>query len=255
MAGLYLRSGGVGDTTYLLLHGLGATGEVWEGLTDLMDRDKAGRWLAPDFRGHGRSRWEQPYTYTSLMDDLIPLINEASRLVVVGHSLGGVVGLMLGGALPNVERVLGLGIKVSWNEAELEQMQALSRRPVRWWSTQSEAIERYLKVSGLIGLVSPDSPAAQCGVVAADDGQYRLAADPEIYAVGRPPVAELVQATRCEVILACGEYDKMVSAGELSALGVRVRELSSLGHNTQVESPEKEWLLANELVENNQEYS
>ena len=29
-AGLYLRSGGAGETTYLLLHGLGATGEVWD---------------------------------------------------------------------------------------------------------------------------------------------------------------------------------------------------------------------------------
>ena len=131
MAGLYVRSGGAGETTYLLLHGLGATGEVWEGLTDLIDRNKAGCWLAPDFRGHGRSPWEKPYTYVALMADLIPLINEAGRLVVVGHSMGGVVGLMLGGALPNVEHVLGVGIKVSWNEAELEQMQALSPRPVR----------------------------------------------------------------------------------------------------------------------------
>ena len=253
VAGLYLRSGGAGETTYLLLHGLGATGEVWGGLADLIDRNKAGRWLVPDFRGHGRSPWERPYTYGSLMGDLIPLTNEVSRLVVIGHSMGGVVALMLGGALPNVERVLGVGIKVSWNEAELEQMQALSTRPVRWWATQAEAVERYLKVSGLIGLVNPDCPTAQCGVIAGDDGQYRLAADPAIYAVGRPPVAELVQAAGCEVMLACGEHDKMVSAGELSALDAAARELPSLGHNAQVEGPEQVWLLANEPLENNQE--
>ncbi len=252
-AGLYLRSGGAGETTYLLLHGLGATGEVWEGLVNIIEHRKAGRWLVPDFRGHGRSPWERPYTYGSLMGDLIPLTNEVSRLVVIGHSMGGVVGLMLGGALPNVERVLGVGIKVSWNEAELEQMQALSTRPVRWWATQAEAVERYLKVSGLIGLVNPDCPTAQCGVIAGDDGQYRLAADPEVYAVGRPPVAELVQAARCEVMLACGEHDKMVSAGELSALDAAARELPSLGHNAQVEGPEQVWLLANEPLENNQE--
>ena len=193
MAGLYLRSGGAGETTYLLLHGLGATGEVWGGLADLIDRNKAGRWLVPDFRGHGRSPWEKPYTYAALMADLIPLINEASRLVVIGHSRGGVVGLMLGGALPNVERVLGMGIKVNWNEVELEQMQALSTQPVRWWATQAEAVERYLKVSGLIGLVNPDSPTAQCGVVAGDNGHYRLAADLAIYGVGQPPVAERVR--------------------------------------------------------------
>jgi len=255
VAGLYLRSGGMGGTTYLLLHGLGATGEVWGGLADLIDRNKAGRWLVPDFRGHGRSPWERPYTYGSLMGDLIPLINEASRLVVIGHSMGGVVGLMLGGALPNVERVLGVGIKVSWNEAELEQMQALSTRPVRWWATQAEAVERYLKVSGLIGLVNPDSPTAQCGVVAGDDGQYRLATDPEIYAIGRPPVAELVQAARCEVMLACGEHDKMVGSGELSALDAAARQLPGLGHNAQVEGPEQVWLLVNELLDNNKESS
>ena len=254
VAGLYLRSGGTGGTTYLLLHGLGATGEVWEGLVDLIERNKAGRWLVPDFRGHGRSPWEKPYTYAALMADLIPLINEA-RLVVIGHSMGGVVGLMLGGALPNVERVLGVGIKVSWTEAELEQMQALSTRPVRWWATQVEAVERYLKVSGLIGLVNPDSPTAQCGVSAGDDGQYRLAADPEIYTVGRPPVAELVQAARCQVMLACGEHDKMVDAGELSALGAVARQLPGLGHNAQVEGPEQVWLLVNEPLEHNKESS
>ena len=53
VAGLYLRSGGTGETTYLLLHGLGATGEVWQGLVDLIERNKAGRWLVPDFRGGG----------------------------------------------------------------------------------------------------------------------------------------------------------------------------------------------------------
>ena len=255
VAGLYLRSGGAGETTYLLLHGLGATGEVWDGLVDLIERNKAGRWLVPDFRGHGRSPWERPYTYGSLLDDLIPLIDEASRLVVIGHSMGGVVGLMLGGALPNVDRVLGVGIKVSWNETELEQMQALSTRPVRWWATQVEAVERYLKVSGLIGLVNPDSPTAQCAVMAGDDGQYRLAADPEIYTVGRPPVAELGQAARGAVMLACGEHDKMVGAGELSALGAAARQLSGLGHNAQVESPEQVWLLVNEPLENNKEFS
>ena len=255
MAGLYLRSGGMGGTTYLLLHGLGATGEVWDGLVDLIERNKAGRWLVPDFRGHGRSPWERPYTYGSLLDDLIPLIDEASRLVVIGHSMGGVVGLMLGGALHNVNRVLGVGIKGSWNETELEQMQALATRPVRWWATQVEAVERYLKVSGLIGLVNPDSPTAQCGVMAGDDGQYRLAADPEMYTVGRPPVAELVQAARCEVMLACGEHDKMVGAGELNALDAAARQLPSLGHNAQVEGPEQIWLLVNEPLENNKEFS
>ena len=79
-----------------MLHGLGATGEVWQGLTDLIDRHNAGQWLVPDLRGHGRSAWGAPYTYESLADDLLPLIKDSGRVVVVGHSMGGVIALVLG---------------------------------------------------------------------------------------------------------------------------------------------------------------
>jgi hypothetical protein len=56
-------------------------------------------------------------------------------------------------------------------------------------------------------------------------------------------------------MLACGEHDKMVGAGELSALDAAARQLPSLGHNAQVEGPEQIWLLVNEPLENNKEFS
>ena len=50
---IYSTSGGHGDITYLLLHGLGATGDVWNGVRDQIEQNKTGRWVIPDMRGHG----------------------------------------------------------------------------------------------------------------------------------------------------------------------------------------------------------
>ena len=52
---LHVRCRGQGDVTYLLLHGLGATGEVWQGCTPLLVHHDAGQWLGPDLRGHRAS--------------------------------------------------------------------------------------------------------------------------------------------------------------------------------------------------------
>lgn len=48
---LRVREGGSGPEVLLLLHGLGGTGDVWEGI----GRRWNGRWIAPDLPGHGCS--------------------------------------------------------------------------------------------------------------------------------------------------------------------------------------------------------
>ena len=245
-AALNVRRGGMGDVTYLLLHGLGATGEVWQGLTSLIEQHNAGQWLVPDLRGHGRSPWGAPYTYESLADDLLPLIKDSGRVVVVGHSMGGVIALVLGGSQDNIEQIIGLGIKTRWRDEELARMQDLAERPVRWLTTREEAVERYLKVSGLIGLVEVESLCAQSGVANGDDDRYRLSADPGIYAVGEPPVAALVSTARCRVLLAAGEHDAMAGLEELKIIDPAATALAGLGHNAQVEDPAALWSLLHE---------
>ena len=41
---LWVLEGGRDEPTLLLLHGLGASGEVWAGVRDLLDRRWPGRW-------------------------------------------------------------------------------------------------------------------------------------------------------------------------------------------------------------------
>src|SRR5688572_8069530 len=115
---LRIGGGGEGEPLLLLLHGLGATGDVWSGWWPALARRWPGRWLAPDLPGHGGSAALPAYTFDALAEALVPLVEPAGRTVVLGHSLGGVVALALA-ARSSVAAVVGLGIKVSWNDEEL----------------------------------------------------------------------------------------------------------------------------------------
>jgi alpha/beta hydrolase fold len=68
-AGLRVHQGGRGEPALLLLHGLGATGDVWQGWLPLLARRWPGRWLAPDLPGHGGSPPLSSYTFDALAVD------------------------------------------------------------------------------------------------------------------------------------------------------------------------------------------
>ena len=237
-AGLRVREGGSGEPVLLLLHGLGATGDVWEGWRPLLARRWPGRWLAPDLPGHGGSRPLPRYTFESLAAAVAGIVPAGARTVVLGHSLGGVVGLTLASgafAVP-VQAVIGLGIKVVWTAGELDRAQAAARRPATWFTSREEAAARYLRISGLGGLLAAADPAVDAGLVE-QHGRWRLAMDPGAFAVGAPDMAQLLARSGAPVMLARGEHDAMNTGEQLTRLGVPVITLPGLGHNAHVESP------------------
>ncbi|NJP32638.1 alpha/beta fold hydrolase [Micromonospora thermarum] len=222
----------------VLLHGMGATGEVWLPWAPLLERRWAGRWLAPDLAGHGWSPPLPSYSFAGLADRLAGTLAREDRLVLLGHSLGGVVALALAArsaGLP-VDAVVGLGIKAVWSPAELAKAQELADRPVTWFASRDEAARRYLRVSGLAGLLAPDHPVVEAGLRQVD-GRWRLAMDPVAFGVGEPNLPALLAATDVPVLLARGEHDLMVSDAQLKELGVPVATLPDLGHNAHVEDP------------------
>src|SRR5690606_16530818 len=107
-------------------------------------------------------------------------------------------------------RVVGVGIKVAWPEEDAARAAALAGRPVTSYDTRAEAVERFLRVSGLGGLVAADDPMVDTAVVdrgAAGEGSgWRLAQDPRTFGVGVPDMAGLLAAVRCPVVLARGEH-------------------------------------------------
>ncbi|MBF9134601.1 alpha/beta fold hydrolase, partial [Plantactinospora sp. S1510] len=95
--GVRLAEGGAGQPVLLLLHGMGATGDVWRGWYDLLADRWPGRWLAPDLPGHGGSAPLDRYTFESFAAAIARLLDPGDRVVVLGQSLGGAVGLALAG--------------------------------------------------------------------------------------------------------------------------------------------------------------
>jgi len=233
------------EPTLLLLHGMGATGDVWSPATAVLERRWAGRWLAPDLAGHGAAPPLPAYSFAGLAERVAAALAPADRVVVLGHSLGGVVGLALAArdsALP-VAAVVGVGIKAVWSPAELARTRELAARPITWFAGRDEAAERYLRVSGLAGLLAPDDPVVDAGLRQVD-GRWRLAMDPAAFAVGEPDLPALLAATDVPVVLARGEHDPMVTDAQLQRLGVPVVTLPGLGHSAHVEDPEAVLALA-----------
>ncbi len=236
---LRVQGDGDGEPLLVLLHGLGATGDVWNAWRPLLASRWPGRWIAPDLPGHGGSAPQATYTFAGLAAAVAGVIEPESPVVVLGHSLGGVVGLALAGdeVTSAVRAVIGLGIKTHWTAAELDKAGAMARRPVAWYGSRDEAAARYLRVSGLAGLVTAKDPAVGPGL-RERDGQWRLAMDPGAFAVGAPDMTRLLERSRAPVTLARGEHDTMNSGAQSGELGVPVVTLPGLGHNAHVEGPE-----------------
>ena len=137
--------------------------------------------------------------------------------------------------------MLGLGIKVSWPPEDAARAAAMGERPVATYDTRAEAVDRFLRASGLAGLLASDDPIVDGAVVdravAGEGSGWRLAQDPRTFAVGVPEMVGLLAAAGCPVVLARGEHDPMVGHDQLAALVPDAVTLPGLGHNAHVEDP------------------
>lgn len=239
---IHCERGGTSGPMLVLLHGLGANGAVWDGLEPLLARHWRGRWLIPDFRGHGRSFHRAPYGIGIHAADVAALVEQDEEMTIIGHSMGGIVGIALATGMfgVRVRRVVAFGVKVDWSDDDVNRAQAVSRTPPRLFATKEEAIERYLRVAGLKGIVAPGSAVAESGVCERQ-GQFRLAADPLTNALGTPDFARLAHAASAPLHLLCGEQDKIGLPEGMRRLGANVTVLPGLGHNLHVEAPQALW--------------
>lgn len=238
--------GGEGARLLVLLHGLGATRKVW---TKFIAANRwAGRWIAPDLRGHGASAHAEDYSLNAHAADVAELVDGAGELVVLGHSMGGVVALALASGSFGIApvRAFGLGIKVHWNEDELAGMRKMAATPARLFESRDDAVTRYLKVSGLAGLIAPDSAEALSGIAQSGDG-WRLAYDPATASIGPPPMQALMAKAEAPIHLARGATDALVSREQLAVYDRHAHQIAA-GHNAMVENPFAVWDWIDELL-------
>jgi pimeloyl-ACP methyl ester carboxylesterase len=235
---LYVRDrpGLPGEMTLVLLHGLGCNGAVW----DRMLRALAGRWrgriLVPDLRGHGRSEAGSDYALGRHAADVADFLAPDEPVSIVGHSMGGAIGVALasGWYSLNVQNVLGLSIKPVFTQGGLDKARAFAEKPRRNFATREEAIERFLLVTGLAGIVESTDDVAVEGVRQSAEG-YALAADPRTTLVAGPPLAPMLSVTTAPVVLATGDRDDVATVDDLRRCAGNVAVIAGAGHNAHVE--------------------
>jgi len=88
----------------LLLHGLMGRATTWWPVARWLTQH--GRVLGLDARGHGRSDARGPWTTERMTADAAELLAEVGPGVVVGHSMGGLHGLLLAARWPELVRGL-----------------------------------------------------------------------------------------------------------------------------------------------------
>lgn len=246
--GLSAARGGRGEKLAVLLHGLGANRAVWSRMLDIADTHWHGRWLAPDLRGHGRSAMHGPYGYATHAADIADLIaeEEPANVTLVGHSMGGVVAALVatGWYGPHVAAVAAFGVKLVWTPEEEAKARELSLRPARAFATRAEAIDRFLKVSGLIGLVDPASDTAASGI-SGSEGQWQVAMDPRAFGSVGPSIQALLKLSSAPLRLAAGAKDPMVTLAHMQAIDPAARVIDGAGHNVHWEAPAQVWDFVN----------
>jgi pimeloyl-ACP methyl ester carboxylesterase len=246
---LWVERGGTGKPLLLVLHGLGANSTVWQRLLPIVEARWHGRWIAPDLRGHGRSGHAAPYGMAMHAADIAGLLDQEDDVVALGHSMGGGVAMTLASGWfgVTIRQVIAFGVKLVWTAEEVAKAQEVARGPVRWFATREEAIERYLRVAGLKGLVDPASAEASVGIVAAE-GRFCLAADPRVNGVVGVPLEAVIAAMRAPLHLAAGEHDPMVALAQMRRFDERAMLIAGAGHNPHVEVPEVLWRMVEEAL-------
>lgn len=239
---LFVTEIGAGTPTLLLLHGMAGNGELWRPLMEQATREWPGRIVVPDLRGHGRSFHAAHYGYGHQAADVAVLFAPGEAVAVLAHSMGALVGLALatGWYGVGVTSLFGFSVKVDWTAEELARAAALARSPVRWFETRGEAVERFLRVAGVAGLLSPGHPACDAGVARGESG-YRLAGDQATAMAAGPDIRTMLSAADAQILLACGDRDTMVTIAHLRSLGCNALELPDAGHNPHVEQPKRLW--------------
>ena len=124
----------------LLVHGGRDHGRSW----DLIARSLQPHFhvLAPDLRGHGNSDWTKggSYSLTEYAYDLSRLVRAtaADRVTMIGHSMGGMVGLIYAGAFPDQVSALVVldGVTVLPNAKRLPAHERIAK-----WVGQLDKLE------------------------------------------------------------------------------------------------------------------
>lgn len=220
----------------VFLHGAGHNAAVWDGLRACLSPED-GECIFLDLPGHGRSAPLESYALggqAAVLAEILP-----PDIHLVGHSLGGALGLLLASRLfgARVVSLFIIGLKVVWTDEERARMSRIY--PVKPFARREDAAERLLRLSGLQTLIGPEHRFIDLGLSRSDDA-YRLAADPRAALAALTPI-EPVLALRSTsdtpICFANGSEDEIAPLSPALKLSPDLVILNNCGHSAHVENP------------------
>jgi pimeloyl-ACP methyl ester carboxylesterase len=184
----------------VLLHGVRDHARSW----DLIAQAFADRYrvLAPDLRGHGDSAWAGGFYPTEgYVLDLAALAEQLPPFALIGHSLGGNIGLRYAALFPQkVTRIVAIeGLSHSPKLIAEQRAVPIETRLTQWIARQRDIAEkpprRYASLAEATARLAAEHPRldpdfaahlTRCGVCAQDDGTVSFKFDPALRVF--PPV-------------------------------------------------------------------
>jgi len=244
---VYTEAKGTSDEVWVLLHGIGATGAAWSEFEPLLRKKIHCRSIVIDLPGHGASSSLNLYTEDDIAmhvsDAIRSQTNTTDNIILFGHSYGGTISNWIStgwyGILPKL--CLCLGLKTKWSDIELNNMRKLATKPVRVFTDEASAYDFYARASGVL---NSDRKFLERGV-SPQGADWVLSTDPQVYAISRPPIQELLTSSVCPIYFARGANDQMVDLDMLLEFQRNSESLASGGHSAIVDAPQTvlEWAL------------
>ena len=234
---------GDGATTLLFLHGVGGGKGAWSEQLDWFAA-RGYRAVAWDMPGYGESAMVSPYSIASLAESLVRLIDSlgATRTVVVGHSMGGMVAQEAIGIAP--KRVAGLilsGTSPAFGKAEGDwQRDFLAARlaPLDAGRTMAEVATKL--VPTMLGEgADPKGVAAALALMGAVPASTYRAALTALMGFDR---REWLARVAVPTLVLAGERDTNAPPSVMRRMAEKISgseyvELAGLGHLANMEDP------------------
>jgi pimeloyl-ACP methyl ester carboxylesterase len=127
----------------ILLHALACHSGWWKWVSPYLEKEYY--LIAPDFRGHGQSPWANSYRFDDYARDIEELAKKIDRpYAIVGHSMGGYVGLKVAsrGVCPP-SALLVVDMKIDSPEEELAGLHKAAKKSGRIYDTLQDAMNQY----------------------------------------------------------------------------------------------------------------
>ena len=234
---------GGGATTVLMLHGIGGGHDAFAHQMQPL-ADAGFHAVAWDMPGYGHSATIDPYDFETLAERCLDLVDvlDPERLVLVGHSLGGMVALEVAARAP--ERVAALvlaGTSAAFGKADGDWQRAFVAERTAPLDAGRSMAEL---AAGLVPqMVGPDAaPSASAEAIAimarVPPQSYRSALNALMGFDRRPSLASLAMP----VLLIAGSDDRNAPPSVLSGMAARIAGARSVclegcGHLMPLEGP------------------